>query len=196
MQETKRNIRVTIGNSDEMSTNKEIWKNAYGIEDCYLVSNYGNIISLSRYVTIPNKTPFLKPMNTMKKRINMDGYYSFIASVNSKRKDILIHRLVAQTFIQNTDKTKCIINHKDGDKLNNFYKNLEWCTTQENTHHAKVNNLVNYGEKCHKSKLKEVDVLNIRKEYKKGDAYKIANKYNVTPHLIYLIINREIWKRI
>ena len=46
------------------------------------------------------------------------------------------HRLVAITFIPNTDSKKIFVNHKDGNKQNNHVSNLEWVTSQENNIHA------------------------------------------------------------
>ena len=45
------------------------------------------------------------------------------------------HRIVAIAFIENTDTSKTVINHKDGNKLNNIVSNLEWCTHKQNSHH-------------------------------------------------------------
>ena len=51
----------------------------------------------------------------------------------NKIHDVLIHRLVALTFIQNPDPLKKInVNHIDEDKLNNRVENLEWVTQGEN----------------------------------------------------------------
>jgi len=45
-----------------------------------------------------------------------------------------IHQLVAKAFIENDDpKTKTVVNHKDGNKLNNHVDNLEWTSIGENT---------------------------------------------------------------
>jgi hypothetical protein len=49
-----------------------------------------------------------------------------------------VHRLIAKYFCENSEEKK-IVNHKDGNKLNNNSKNLEWCTTQENIVHAVQN---------------------------------------------------------
>lgn len=53
-----------------------------------------------------------------------------------KHYGVPIHRLVATTFIPNTDSKKIFVNHIDGDKQNNRVSNLEWVTPSENCPHA------------------------------------------------------------
>ncbi len=54
---------------------------------------------------------------------------------DKKQKSKKIHRLVAETFIKNI-KNDVVVNHKDGNKLNNCVDNLEWCTPQHNIKEA------------------------------------------------------------
>lgn len=74
------------------------------------------------------------------------GYYGVTLVKDKKPLTKKIHRLLAETYIPNTH-NKPVVNHKDGNKLNNNLDNLEWCTILENVTHAWKNKLVDYKER-------------------------------------------------
>ncbi len=55
---------------------------------------------------------------------------------NGKLENCPIHRLVAKYFIGEKPFPEAVINHIDGNKLNNGAVNLEWVSISENTKHA------------------------------------------------------------
>lgn len=115
----------------------EIWKDIKCYEGLYQVSNLGNIRKLRFINNITNKE---KQFNITPQIIN-SGYYKVVLYKNGKYKNKLLHRLVAETFIDNPyNKTQ--VNHRDGNKLNNSVENLEWCSQSENMKHAYKNNLI------------------------------------------------------
>lgn len=62
-------------------------------------------------------------------------YPTYNLTINGKKKQVKIHRMVAETFlIQDND--KIIVNHIDGDTHNYHLSNLEWVTEKENSLHA------------------------------------------------------------
>lgn len=63
-----------------------------------------------------------------------DGYITYRIKVNGVRKHLRGHRIMLDAWEGN--KPGMVINHKDGNKLNNNLENLEWCTIAENNHHA------------------------------------------------------------
>ncbi|ARF08987.1 HNH endonuclease [Catovirus CTV1] len=68
----------------------------------------------------------------------VNGGYSCIKLMQGKeRKNLFVHRLVAETFIHNPDpKNKIFVNHKNKNRLDNRIINLEWVTPSENVIHS------------------------------------------------------------
>ncbi len=64
---------------------------------------------------------------------NGRGYNKvFLYNSSGERKSKPVHRLVAEAFIPNPSSLP-VVNHKNGNKLDNRVENLEWVTYQENT---------------------------------------------------------------
>lgn len=140
---------------------EEIWKDIEGYENLYQISNLGNVKSKQRYVYKSNGKIYINALlkeKILKKNIRQ-GYYAVKLYKNNKKVNFPVHRLVAKAFISNLEDKPCV-NHKDGNKLNNNVKNLEWCTYSENILHAYKNGLSSTSEKA-----KE----NCRKIYKLGN---------------------------
>lgn len=105
----------------------EIWKDIKGYEGLYQVSNLGRVKSLENRSNHKNQL-------IMKQSI-VRGYKQITLCKNKVQKMYKVHRLVAETFIPNPN-NKNQVNHIDGNKRNNCYYNLEWCTASENMKHA------------------------------------------------------------
>ena len=93
----------------------EVWKDVFGYEGLYQVSNLGRVKSL-KY----GKERILKPLK------DGGGYIFVHLCKNGERKMYKIHRLVAFTFLTNPQNLSDV-NHKDEDKTNNSVQNLEFC---------------------------------------------------------------------
>jgi hypothetical protein len=109
---------------------KEIYKDVVGYEGIYQVSNLGNVKRINK-----KNLSYLKPLP------NGKGYHQVALCVNCKRKIYLIHRLVAQAFIDNPNNYEQV-NHINGIKTNNNLENLEWCNNSQNILHAINNGLI------------------------------------------------------
>lgn len=77
----------------------------------------------------------------LKGSIGEHGYKYYRLSKDNKKQMFYAHRLVAEYFLDNPDNLP-VVNHKDGNKLNNNVTNLEWTTYSENTAHAHYNHLI------------------------------------------------------
>lgn len=109
---------------------KEIWKDIKGYEGIYKVSNFGRIKSLY-IVSNLYKKKFYKE-RILKPKKGKDNCLRIELWKNKKHKTILVHRLVATTFLENLIDTNMTVNHKDGNRLNNKVDNLEWLSRGDN----------------------------------------------------------------
>lgn len=98
-----------------------IWKPIRGFEGLYEVSCHGDIWSVKR-----NK---LKKLH----KHPITGYWMVILTAGVNKYP---HRLVCESFYPLSEFPEGQVNHKDGNKDNNYYKNLEWCTRSENIRHG------------------------------------------------------------
>ena len=123
------------------------------------------------------------------------GYPMVVLFKDGKPHNRLVHRLMAQAYIPNPD-SKPEVNHKDGDKTNNFLNNLEWVTSHENRLHGYKLGLHGSGENHHQAKLKQAEVDYIREQYASGKYTfaRIAKAFGVSTSLISKIVKRVKWK--
>jgi hypothetical protein len=113
---------------------QEIWKDIPGFEGRYQVSNTGKVLSLN--FRSQGKAKCLKPT------ANEHGYLAVIFYIKSKPIRFFVHRLVAEAFLPKGNGMN-EVNHKDGNKGNNVYTNLEWCTSGQNKAHGVKTGLYN-----------------------------------------------------
>jgi hypothetical protein len=172
-----------------------MWKDIKGYEGLYQINEYGEVKSLSRIV-INNGGKQVLPERILKPSVVGKGYLKVDLRKNNKTKRYYIHKLVAEHFLENKYNYK-IVNHKDGNKLNNHYKNLEWVTYSQNNIHAYENNLKQKGEKYYNAKLTDEQVKKIIINGKGNNTYQeIADIYGVARATIRDILIKKTWKHI
>ena len=114
----------------------EFWKDIPGLEGYYQASNLGRVRSVThdRVVNVFNKAVVTKKVKGRVLSIkgkNNKGYYVFNITVDGKRKTLMLHRVIANTWLPNPNNLPCV-NHKDEDTNNSCVFNLEWCDVSYN----------------------------------------------------------------
>jgi len=176
---------------------EEIWKDVVGYEGYYKISSFGNLMSCDRKVQSKNNSYALKKGKIKKCAITNCYKLAMLSKYNSE-KGFSVHRLVAIAFIPNP-KNKPEVNHKDGNKLNNHFLNLEWCTRSENAIHSYANNLQvgRAGSLHHFAKINESDIIEIIRFHKSGISKNdIGIKFNLSIGSIRRIVNRTTWRHV
>lgn len=135
----------------------------------------------------------------LKNRPDKDGYSRVdLYSTDKKGHTKKVHRLVMETFLGlDPDPWRDQVNHINGDKSDNRFENLEWCTRSENTKHAYANDLLRCNTQpaveAH-TKISKNDRQDIARMRQTGVPVKeIASMYDVSLNTIYEICKKEAY---
>lgn len=132
-------------------------------------------LNASKYCITEDGKLYSLRVNSFMRGWVMFGYRKYsITFDDGDHREFFAHRLVAEAYIENSDKeNKIFVNHIDGDKLNNNKDNLEWVTPSENNFHA-------YEEGLSKGKLPHKEgVTTLRGDYKEESGFSQVNEEDV-----------------
>jgi len=148
--------------------------------DEYFCDTSGDVFSLKR-----------GKLRKLKQGKSKDGYFIVALCKDGKATTRNVHRLIAETFIENSSNEKKIVNHKDCNKLNNSVENLEWCSYSENAAHAVKNGKIKarpyFCSQNVKSKLtveQVLTILTLKESGSKISSRELAKCFNVTKNAI------------
>ena|SRR3990167_487424 len=153
--------------------------------DMYMIDLMGNIYSSCQ-----------NGIKKMRARINKSGYLHLGLRKNNKQIDKTIHRLLAITYLGLQEKSSLVVNHLDGNKLNNWIGNLEVTTASQNVLHAHKTGLIQklFGEDHPRHKLTFIQVREIRRLLPEQTQKEIAKLFNVSMSMISVIKRNLAWQ--
>lgn len=184
---------------------REEWREVLDYEGLYLISNKGRVKNLRHGLHWSTK-------EYISMFPDCDGYLRVHLRRDNKTKMYGVHLLVAQAF-NGRRPIGMVVNHKDGNKLNNDPSNLEYVTNAENIKHAARLGLmprgdrhssvtkpekVPRGSKHGMSKINEEIVRRIKAELTSGrrTQKEIANIYGCCVGTVNHISTGRQWKHV
>lgn len=161
---------------------EEIWKDIPGFEGNFQVSNTGFIRSVGRFITdCVGRTRFYPP-HVLKRHLTIGGYWGVklkCVGLGITNTEMMVHRAVAAAFLGFDLNSDLVIDHVNGNKLDNSLGNLEAVTVAENNRRARV--LIGEFKKGGVPSFTEEQAKEIREMYATGKytKTKIAETYGV-----------------
>ena len=134
------------------------------------------------YYAMEDGTIIGKLNKPLKPRLRGKYHSIRIHNGDIKKGNISVHTIISECYL-GIKPNDCVVNHKDGNKLNNDINNLEYITRSENQLHAYKLGLQKANKKLH-------DNI-IISEYKNGlNGLQISKKYSVNFKRIYSVIKK------
>ena len=157
----------------------ERWKDITGYEGKYQVSSHGRIRSLTRTVARKLGTFTLKGQIIVPWK-SSHGYWMISPCWKQKRKAFSVHDLVCRAFIGPRPRGM-VIDHIDGDRLNNRLDNLHYVTPKQNQRKRKD------------AKLTEAHAAQIKMLSETKSQQKIAEQFGVSQAMVSKIVTGRLW---
>lgn len=171
------------------------------IKPIYIISNKNRVYSLetNKYLAVrhlnPEKSEAPYHKVTLQTNIKLHDGSIMVISMT-----YLMHRLMMSIFSPVVNMENLVINHKDGDKLNNDLTNLEWTTVSENALHAYQSGLFKplYGAKHCCATISDKDADDICKLLvsRKFTHIQIAEIIGTSESIVGSIACGKSWKHI
>lgn len=106
---------------------EEIWKDIFGYEGIYQISNLGRV----KRLPVKDARGHLRKEKFLTPCLNSCGYLHVGLTKQNVHKKKTIHRLLMEAFVPNPNNLP-EINHINENKTDNSLSNLEWCTHYQN----------------------------------------------------------------
>lgn len=166
----------------------EIWKPVVGYAGWYEVSSLGRV---RRVLANQGATA-----GRILRQSNQGDYLCVTLYRYNHKEKISVHVIVAKTF-HGSRPDGLVVNHKDTNKRNNHFENLEWATQARNVEHAIENGLHGGkpmpGESNGRAKLTTAQVREIREMKGVLGARAIAKRFGVSRSAIQHIHQGKNW---
>lgn len=189
---------MTLDNSNTIPldyTNEE-WGDMPEWEGLYIISNFGRC---KRVAPRSNGMPLPNKIMTPSKSGWKSSYLVYGLAHSGRRKTMYAHRAVMLAFVGLPPNDTYQVNHKDGDKHNNFIENLEWCTPVENQQHRynelgqSQNGMDNPANKYHQDQIQEVIDLFSTGRYTQREVAKLTG---INYKYVNQIVHGKTWRHL
>jgi len=174
-----------------LNPNVETWAFLPDTDKKYSVSSFGRVKS-----HVSSQKGVLRKLGADKKT----GSLKVELSVGKKKSKVMVHRLVAEVFVENNDPiNKDMVIHIDGNKANNHAENLKWIDKEEwreyNRKRFRMEDNKEVPIKRGNTHLNMESARLIRKLASEGvQTTKLAKLFRITPMQVLRIRKNECWK--
>ncbi len=175
----------------------EVWQAVPEYEGLYEASTLGRIRSVDRLITGKNGVTKRFSGRVLKPVKQNAGYFALGLSKAGIVETVLVHRIVAKTFLGNPEGLE-EVNHIDGVKGNNALSNLEWMSRVRNIRHAMGMGLIQgLGENNPAAKINDESAMQIKELLRLGlHPNEIAPMFGVKPSTAFDILLGRSWMHV